>query len=212
MLGDLPNDTTIIYRKKSGSIRASVESIDYRLKYERKSGIYQYIKAKFRSAKLQSLIRKGLKKIDVDYEYDRSVPKRVCLFHIEKTGFFSPLKKIVQQHSPQSEHLSNICSWNSIYLPTSFDYPFFIKDLNNEQIAIGSSTLLLKELQKIQNEAVKSPVDLEKMVSFCKITEQDIQRSEENYNPHDFWLSFSYMILHKLATESLTSRLPIIID
>lgn len=205
-------DTSLFYLKSPGTIKASVESLDYRLKHARSEGLFRFLIEKRQINKISKLINRGLRNYGLKYNFFSSHRERKCLFQIERTGFFTGLKNIVDENYPKCSHLSNICSWNSIYLPLSFEESFIIKIRENEYISTGSSIELSKELKIIEKDAVKIPMEQSKLASYFQITEQDFMQYEEDQNRDDLWITFSFKILEKLSMLSLESGLPIIIN
>lgn len=204
-------DTAIFYLKKRGAFRIAVESLDYKLKHFKQGGLFGYLREKIRISRTKSLIVKGLKQLGLKFTFTPE-NKRVCLYHIEKMDLFTDFNTYIKEFSPRFTQLPNICNWNSVLVPIEFNKTFFIRDNSFGQLLVGSSVALLKELDQIADNSPKIRVNPNNLASYFTVKEDEANKYEDETDGASFWTNLSWAILHKLATESIRSELPIIID
>ncbi|MBI3272223.1 MAG: hypothetical protein HYZ53_24745 [Planctomycetes bacterium] len=150
----------------------------------------------------------------------------VCNLRIDRLGVLQDLRTFAAQQDNQSAteiysgsaesrftHLIKNRDRRSYYVPVDFPEPIMIHDADTRDLLpIGSSVRLLRELLTLNKILrVQDTFQIRKMVDFLQATAKDISRYETTYaNDPLFWVKFGYILLDKLARQSVDGGLPIV--
>lgn len=206
------------------SFKACIQPFGQHIKNAGSSSFYAIIQ---NQRELEEAIKKEMKLIRSSEYIGEEWGNGLAEFEIEKNNFLSDIQEfgasidkgnieLIYKGTEQTRfnHLIEIRNNIGVYLPVFFFFPMRISLKQSVlPIFVGSAPKLYMELQELKKE-LKSiqDIEIEDLEDFFEASEEDLEDYEAVHEGvEQFWPSFSYIILQRLAKITIKSRMPLFI-